>query len=190
MFKVTNTLIISPITDIRKGIKINEIEAELHKTLTNTIIVGDSDTTLFLARLHDPLAKTSVGNPLLYPFMEISIHGDFNVNHQLWFPSPFTDHPDELAFNFAILHDLEQLVQHPTRIPDRLRNMASILDLFLTSNLSAYTVTQSSLLSYSDHNLIFVSCPISPIPLQDPPKWRSSSNFYRIFSNVSMFILK
>ncbi|MPC41655.1 hypothetical protein E2C01_035255 [Portunus trituberculatus] len=29
---------------------------------------------------------------------------------QLWFSSPFTDHPGKLAFNFAILHDLEQLV--------------------------------------------------------------------------------
>ncbi|MPC48610.1 hypothetical protein E2C01_042389 [Portunus trituberculatus] len=55
-----------------------------------------------------------------YPFAEISILGNFNVHHQLWLSSPFTDHPGELAFSFAILHDLKQLVQHPTRIPDRL----------------------------------------------------------------------
>ncbi|MPC67112.1 hypothetical protein E2C01_061278 [Portunus trituberculatus] len=51
---------------------------------------------------------------------EISILGDFNVHHHLWLSSPFIDHPGEPAFNFAILHDLEQLVQHPTRIPDSL----------------------------------------------------------------------
>ena len=43
-----------------------------------------------------------------------------------WLSSPFTDHPGELAFNFAILHDLEQLVQHPTRIPDRLADKPNI----------------------------------------------------------------
>ncbi|MPC14871.1 hypothetical protein E2C01_007648 [Portunus trituberculatus] len=40
--------------------------------------------------------------------------------HRLWLSSPFTDHPGKLAVNFAILHDLEQQVQHPTRISDRL----------------------------------------------------------------------
>ncbi|MPC75381.1 hypothetical protein E2C01_069767 [Portunus trituberculatus] len=40
----------------------------------------------------------------------IPILGDFNVHHQLWLFSPFTDHPDELALNFAILHDLEDVV--------------------------------------------------------------------------------
>ncbi|MPC20874.1 hypothetical protein E2C01_013835 [Portunus trituberculatus] len=49
---------------------------------------------------------------------EISILGDFNVHYQLWLFSPFSDHPGELAFNFAIIHDLEQQVQHPTHISD------------------------------------------------------------------------
>ena len=80
----------------------------------------------------------------LFPFAEISILGDFNVHHQLWLSSPFTDHPGELAYNFAILHDLEQLVQHPTRISDRLGDTFNILDLFLICNPSAYAVTLSS----------------------------------------------
>ena len=75
-----------------------------------------------------------------------------------------------ILVNFAILHDLEQLVQHPTRIPDRLGDTSNILDFFLTSNPSAYAVTLSSPLGSSDHNLISVYCPISPIPPQDPPK--------------------
>ncbi|MPC12813.1 hypothetical protein E2C01_005523 [Portunus trituberculatus] len=45
----------------------------------------------------------------LYPFAKISIPGDFTVHHQLLLSSPFTDQPGELAFNFAVLHDLEQL---------------------------------------------------------------------------------
>ncbi|MPC74323.1 hypothetical protein E2C01_068680 [Portunus trituberculatus] len=97
----------------------------------------------------------------LYPFAEISILGDFNVHHQLWLSFPFTDHPGELALNFVVIHDLEQLVQQPTRIPDRLGDTPNILDLFLTSNPSAYAVTLSSPLGSSDHNLISVSCPSS-----------------------------
>ncbi|MPC25168.1 hypothetical protein E2C01_018272 [Portunus trituberculatus] len=46
----------------------------------------------------------------LYPFMEIPILGDFNIHNKLWLSSPFPDHPGELAFNFAILHDVKQLV--------------------------------------------------------------------------------
>ncbi|MPC41161.1 hypothetical protein E2C01_034746 [Portunus trituberculatus] len=98
---------------------------------------------------------------------------------ELWLSSPFTDNPGELAFNFVILYDLEQLVQHPTRIPDSLGDTPNILDFFLTSNPLAYAVTLSSPLGSSDHNLISVSCPISPIPPQDPPKrrclWRFTS---------------
>ena len=75
----------------------------------------------------------------------------------------------------ALLNDPEQLVQHPTRIPDHLGDTSNILGLFLTSNPSAYAVTLSSPLGSSDHNLISVSCPISPIPLQDPPKRRCIS---------------
>ncbi|MPC51014.1 Dolichyl-phosphate beta-glucosyltransferase [Portunus trituberculatus] len=57
--------------------------------------------------------------------------------------------------------------------------MPNILDLFLTSNPSAYAVTLSFPLGSSDHNLISVSCPISPILPQDLPKqrclWRFAS---------------
>ncbi|MPC55095.1 hypothetical protein E2C01_049029 [Portunus trituberculatus] len=106
----------------------------------------------------------------LYPFAEIFILGDFNVHYQLWLSSPFTDHPGQLAFNFANFHDLEQLVQHPIRIPDPLGDSPNIPDLFHTSNPFAYIVTLSSPLSFSNHNLTSVSYPIFPIPPQDPPK--------------------
>ncbi|MPC08427.1 hypothetical protein E2C01_001016 [Portunus trituberculatus] len=106
---------------------------------------------------------------------KISILGDFNVHHQLWLSPSLTDHLGELAFNFTILHDLEQLVQHPTHIPDHLGDTP--IDLFLTSKPSAYALTLSSPLGSSDHNLISVSCPISPILSQDPPKWRCLWHF-------------
>ncbi|MPC23839.1 hypothetical protein E2C01_016906 [Portunus trituberculatus] len=74
---------------------------------------------------------------------------------------------------------LEQLVQHPTRNLDRLGDTPNILDFFLTFNPSAYAVTLFSPLGSSDHNLISVSCRISPIPAQDLSKrrclWRFAS---------------
>ena len=107
-----------------------------------------------------------------FPFAEISILGDFNVHHQLWLSSNFTDSPGEHAFDFSLSNDLEQLVQHPTRIPDRLGDTPNILDLFLTSNPSAYAVELFPPLGSSDHRLISASCPISPVSPQDPPKKR------------------
>ena len=68
-------------------------------------------------------------------------------------------------------------MQHPTRIPDRLGDTSNMLDLFLTSNPFAYAVTLSSPLGSSDHNLISVSCPISPISPLDPPKQRCLWHF-------------
>ncbi|MPC42299.1 hypothetical protein E2C01_035918 [Portunus trituberculatus] len=72
------------------------------------------------------------------------------------FPLPSLTNPGELAFNFVILYDLEQLVQHPTLILDRLGDTPNILDLFFTSSPSAYDVTLSSQLGSSDHNLICI----------------------------------
>ncbi|MPC68647.1 hypothetical protein E2C01_062850 [Portunus trituberculatus] len=60
------------------------------------------------------------------------------------FPPPSLTILVNIAFSFAILHDLEQLVQHPTRIPDRLGDTPNILGLSLISNPPAYAVTLSS----------------------------------------------
>ena len=111
------------------------------------------------------------------PFAEISILGDFNVHHHLWLSSPSTDQPGEQAYVFSILNDLEQLVQHPTRIPDRLGESSNILDLFLTTNPSAYSVKLFSPLGSSDHNLISSTCPIAPVRPADPPKKRRLWHF-------------
>ena len=71
----------------------------------------------------------------------------------LWLSSSLTDQYGKQTFNFAIFHNLEQLV--PTRNPERHGDKPNILDLFLTSNPSAYSVKLSSLLGSSDYNLIF-----------------------------------
>lgn len=61
------------------------------------------------------------------------------------------------AYIFAHITELDQLVQHPARMTDHLGDRPRILDLFPTSNPSAYTVH-----FYSDHKIISVSCNVSP----------------------------
>ncbi|MPC22783.1 hypothetical protein E2C01_015809 [Portunus trituberculatus] len=128
-------------------------------------------------KFYDCLASKVEHILSLYPFAEISILRDFNVRHQLWLSSPCTDHPGELAFNLAIFYDLEQLVQHPIHIPDRLGDMPNILDLYLTFNPSPYAFALSFPLGSSNQNLIFLFFSISPIPSQSPPKRRCLWHF-------------
>src|ERR1700755_888472 len=103
------------------------------------------------------------------PFSEIIILGDFNVHHRQWLSSSSHDTAGERAFIFSIQNDLEQLVQLPTRIPDRLGDEPNILDLFLTSNPSPYTVKLFPPLGSSDHLLISVSSSISSSLPQERP---------------------
>ncbi|MPC60082.1 hypothetical protein E2C01_054118 [Portunus trituberculatus] len=147
------------------SLRSNFQSVEHHLSSTTPHLLFLTETQLFEANDSSPF---SVHSYFLYPHF-CSIAG---CCIYLWISSPFTNHPGELAFNFAILHDLQQLVQHPTCIPDHLGDTPNILDLFLTSNPSAYAATLSSPLGFSNHNLISVSCPISPIPPQDPPKQR------------------
>src|ERR1700755_962386 len=95
------------------------------------------------------------------PFSEITVLGDFNVHHRHWLSSSSHNPAGELAFNFSIQNSLEQLVQLPTRIPDRLGDEPNILDLFLTSYPSPYTAKLYPPLGSSDHLLISVSCSVS-----------------------------
>ncbi|MPC38473.1 hypothetical protein E2C01_031981 [Portunus trituberculatus] len=97
--------------------------------------------------------------------------------------SSFTDHLDEQAFNIALLNDLEQLMQHPTRIPDRLGDTPNILDIFRASNSYTYVATMPSILGSSNHNLTSISCPVSLIPLQDPTKQRPLHPYQRSISS-------
>ncbi|MPC37136.1 hypothetical protein E2C01_030610 [Portunus trituberculatus] len=85
---------------------------------------------------------------------EISILGDFNVHYQLWLSSPFTDHPGEIAFNFAILHDLEQLVQHRWAPPITISFL--YLVLFLQSLLRIPQSGGGSQLGRQVHKDIYV----------------------------------
>ena len=69
---------------------------------------------------------------------------------------------------------MEQLIKHPTRVPDRHDHAGNILDLFFTSNPSNYSYSISAPLGSSDHKLISVSCSFSsppPIPSTTRQLW-------------------
>ncbi|KAG0725167.1 hypothetical protein GWK47_004788 [Chionoecetes opilio] len=85
------------------------------------------------------------------------------------------------AYNCSILQDLEQLVQHPTRIPDRLGDTPKILDPSLTTPLLWAEVRRgirSPGINFS-HNRIILSYrgPTRPglRPASDPPAYRDTA---------------
>ena len=92
---------------------------------------------------------------LAYPNSEIVVAGDFNIHHEQWLThSSSTDTAGQAAFNFSISHNLTQLVNFPTHIPDHHGDRSNTLDLFLTSHPDLYDISSSSPLGSSDHAVI------------------------------------
>ena len=113
----------------------------------------------YLSTCHESLLTS-------HPHAEILFLGDFNVHHTDWLSSTHTDLGGREAFEFSVLHDLEQIIHQPTRIPDRHDQASNILDLFFTSNPNLYSPTIFSPLGSSDHCLIAVETNFaSPPPL-------------------------
>ena len=84
-----------------------------------------------------------------------------------------------MALDFCLLHDLEQIIQQPTRVPDRSDHAPNTLDLFFTSNPQNYSYTITSPLGSSDHCLVAVTTSFAqPPPL--PSTSRRIWHFKRI----------
>ena len=114
------------------------------------------------------------GSHSIYSSAEISIPGDLNIHHQLWISS---DHPGELAFHFAILHNLDQLLQHVIPIPDCLVDMPNILHFFLPY-LCCYPICSVGIIWSQSHTLyFFLFIHFFPFPPQDPPMRRFLDRF-------------
>ena len=86
-----------------------------------------------------------------HPHAAVLYIGDFNVHHTDWLQSTHTDVGGIEAFHFSISNELQQIIKHPTRVPDRHDHAANTLDLFFTSNPQNYTYTVSFPLGSSDH---------------------------------------
>ena len=96
--------------------------------------------------------------------------------HTDWLKATHTDVGGIEAFHFSISNELEQIIKHPTRVPDRHDHAANPLDLFFTSNPQNYTYTVSSPLGSSDHCTVSVTSTFTPPP-PIPPTQRHLWHF-------------
>ena len=124
-----------------------------------------------------------------HPHAEVLFIGDFNVHHTDWLQSTHTDVGGIEAFHFSISNELEQIIKHPTRVPDRHDHTANTLDLFFTSNPQNYTYTVSSPLGSSDHCTVSVTSSFTPPP-PIPPTQRHLWHFENAWrADMSNFLL-
>ncbi|RVE42721.1 hypothetical protein evm_012633 [Chilo suppressalis] len=116
---------------------------------------GDVETT----RLFEHLSRAADDAQEQFPNAELVFLGDFNAHHNLWLSSSKTDHAGISAHAFALTHDLKQLVDQLTRIPDIPSQAPSLLDLLLTTHPQGYQVVVRAPLGSSDHCLISAKAP-------------------------------
>ena len=85
--------------------------------------------------------------------------------------NPLTLMLGELWLFISLSNELEQIVKHPTRVPDCHDRAANTLDLFFTSEPHKYTCTVSSPLGSSDDCNISVSSSFTPPPPIPPTQY-------------------
>ena len=114
------------------------------------------------------------------PSANIFVFGDFNVHHEEWL-APYSYNTDDSGiqtYNFAISQSLTQIVNFPTRIPDRVDHRPSLLDLFLTSNPDICSISGSAPLGKSDHVVVSVDVSLNSRSIQEPPVHRTRYSYH------------
>ena len=88
-----------------------------------------------------------------------------------------TDGPGKLYYNFSVTHDLAQMVNFPTGIPDCDSHSPPLLDLFISSDASICSTMAFPPLGNSDQ--VVVSASINfPSNLQWVPLFHCIANNY------------
>ena len=104
------------------------------------------------------------------PSANVFVFGDFNVHHKDWLTySGGTDRPGKLCYNFSISHDLTQIVNFPTQIPDCDSHSPALLDLFISSDARICSTMAFPPLGNSDHVVVSVSIDFPINSKQDTP---------------------
>ena len=112
------------------------------------------------------------------PSANVFVFGNFNIHRKDWLTySGGTDRPDELCYNFSIPNDLIQIVNFPTRIPDRDSHSPALLDLFLSSDASICSTMAFPPLGNSDHVVVSVSIDFPINSKQDTPFHRMAYDY-------------
>ena len=115
-----------------------------------------------LTRLYKYLEDATDAVQRQFPSAELVFIGDFNGHHREWLGHSDTNEAGREAHSFALSHGLTQLVRQTTWIPANIDHNESLLDLFLTSDPSGYSVSVEMPLGSSDHRLIRSSVPRLP----------------------------
>lgn len=121
------------------------------------------------ASLFDVLSLAIESTLVSDPSAHVSVLGDFNIHNSEWLlHSAGTTALGREAEAFAIINNLSQLVDFPTRVPDRDGDRAHTLDLVLTTNPTLFSnVSSLPPLGSSDHCMISCSLEFSyPTPTQ------------------------
>ena len=93
----------------------------------------------------------------MQPSANIIVCGDFNAHNTDWLVhSHATDAAGLSCHDFAMSQDLTQIVDFPTRIPDREDHQPYLLDLFLCSNPEMCSASAHPPLGNSDHLVVSV----------------------------------
>ena len=115
-----------------------------------------------------------------HPTANVFVFCDFNVHHVEWLKhSCGTDQPGEYSFNFSITHDITQIVDFPTCIPDSDTHRPALLDLFLTSRSWAMLCGAFAPLGNSDHVVVSVSVDFVAVSEKDVPYYHKAFDYGR-----------
>ena len=88
----------------------------------------------------------------------VLVFRDFNVHDKDWLAcSSGTDRSGELCYNFSFSNDLTEMVNFPTCIPDCDSHSPALLNVFISSDASIFSVMAFSSLGNSDHVVVSVS---------------------------------
>ena len=83
------------------------------------------------------------------------------------------------AYNFSLSQSITQLVDFPTRFPDRDNQTPSLLDLFLSSNPNVCNASVLSPLGNSDHAVVNVDISLSSKAAQESPVHRTLYSYHQ-----------
>jgi len=115
-----------------------------------------------------------------HPNANIFVCGDFNVHHVDWLThSNGVNRAGSDTYNFAVANSLTQLVDFPTRFPDREDQSPYTLDLFLTSNPGICKVSAHYPLGTSDHAVVCATISLEGKAAQESPYHRTLFSYER-----------
>ena len=125
--------------------------------------------------------SSNIGEVLsLNPSANVFVFGGFKIYPKDWLIySGGTGRPGELCYNFSISNDLTQMVNFPTRIPDRHSHSPALLDLFLSSDVSIFSTMAFPLLGNSDHVVVSVLIDFPSNSKRDVPLHRMAFDYSR-----------